>query len=372
MSIAAPETTSDTAEMQNRTQTEGKSRSASGTTMGGLPETADEPPFRITRASHFTLRVRDLEASRRFYCDVVGLVVSDADADTLYLRGVEESAHHSLTLKRAASPSCERVGLRVQTEADLERAAAWFSDRGLPAAYVSRPYQGATLHVADPAGIPLELCASMDQQPRRLADLAQHRGGAALRLDHYQISVPDTATDVAFYAELGFRVSDYIQDDATGDLIATFLHRKSNPHDLVLTRRGGPLFHHVGYIVAELSHIFQACDSAGALGMGEAVERGPGRHGLAHALFVYLRDPDGHRIELLLPPIQSGDTDVAPTRWSASNGFAAIAWGLPAQRSWFEEATLFEGVPVTRPPTIRTPATLEDYLARRTPTAAAS
>lgn len=347
-------------------------RQADGTTgMRGLPETADPPPFRITRASHFTLRVRDLDASRRFYCEVIGLIVSDEDADTIYLRGIEESAHHSLTLKRSSSPSCERVGLRVQTEADLERAASWFSDRGLQAAFVDRPYQGATLHVADPAGIPLELCATMDQQPRRLADLAQHRGGAALRLDHYQISVPDTATDVAFYAELGFRVSDYIQDDASGDLVATFLHRKSNPHDLVLTRRGGPLFHHVGYIVAELSHIFQACDSAGALGWGEAVERGPGRHGLAHALYVYLRDPDGHRIELLLPPIQSGDADVAPVRWSASNGFAAIAWGLPAQRSWFEEATVFEGVTVTEPPTRRPPMTLEDYLARRVPGATA-
>jgi len=31
---------------------------------------------------------------------VLGLVVSDEDRDTLYLRGLEERAHHSLTIRR--------------------------------------------------------------------------------------------------------------------------------------------------------------------------------------------------------------------------------------------------------------------------------
>ncbi len=334
-----------------------------------LTSTADEPPFRVTRASHYVLGVKDLEISRAFYCNVAGLVVSDSDAETVYLRGVEESAHHSLTLRKSNSPYCERVGFRVQSEVDLDRAAAHFTAIGTDYKFVDRPFQGRTMHVSDPAGIPLEFCASMTQRPRMLTDMAAHRGGAALRLDHYQISVPDTAADQAFYASLGFQVSDYIQDDSSGDLLAIFLHRKNNPHDIVLTRRGGPLFHHVGYIVPDLSHIFRACDAAGHLGYGQSVERGPGRHGLAHALFVYLRDPDGHRIELLLPPIQAGDTDVMPERWSASNGFAATAWGYPAVRRWFEEATLFEGVEVVQPPTPGNPLTLEDFLANQANTA---
>lgn len=333
--------------------------------MPELHQFADEPPFRVTRASHYVLRVCDLEKSRAFYTRVVGLIESHADADTSYLRGVEESGHHCLVLKRGDAARCERVGFRVQSDIDLDRAAVYFDRTGMPYEFVERPFQGRTLHVSDPAGIPLELCAAMDQMPRMLADLGAHRGGAALRMDHYQISVPDTAADQKFYAELGFRTSDYIQDDASGDLIAVFLHRKDNPHDMVLTRRGGPLFHHAGFIVSDLSAIFRACDSAGLDGYGECVERGPGRHGLAHALFVYLRDPDGHRLELLVPPIQTADYDTPPTRWSASNGFASIAWGLPAVRRWFEEATVFDGVAQTQPPNQRSPLNLEDYLARR-------
>ena len=326
---------------------------------------ADEPPFRVTRASHYVLRVRDLEKSLAFYTRVVGLIESHSDTNTSYLRGVEESAHHCLVLRRADAPSCERVGFRVQSDVDLDRAAAYFERNQVSFEFVERPYQGRTLHVSDPSGIPLELCASMHQVPRMLAELSAHRGGAALRMDHYQISVPDTAKGQKFYAELGFRTSDYIQDDATGDLVAVFLHRKDNPHDVVLTRRGGPLFHHAGFIVSDLGAIFRACDSAGLDGYGECVERGPGRHGLAHALFVYLRDPDGHRLELLVPPIQTADYDTPPTRWSASNGFASIAWGMPAVRRWFEEATAFEGVGQTQPPNQRSPLNLEDFLARR-------
>src|SRR5437879_4637144 len=68
-----------------------------------IPKTNFNPPFRFGRASHLTFTVRDLARSRDFYTKVVGLVVSDDDRDTLFLRGVEERAHHSLVLKRTNS-----------------------------------------------------------------------------------------------------------------------------------------------------------------------------------------------------------------------------------------------------------------------------
>jgi len=65
-----------------------------------LPQTNFNPPFNITRASHLAFTARDLAASRDFYIEVLGLIVSDEDANTIWLRGVEERCHHSLTLKR--------------------------------------------------------------------------------------------------------------------------------------------------------------------------------------------------------------------------------------------------------------------------------
>src|SRR5260370_26648221 len=58
--------------------------------------------------------------------------------------------------------------------------------------------------------------------------------------------------------------------------------------------------------------MLRACDTAGVLGRPDCVEYGPGRHALGHSYYVYLLDPDGHRVELLLPPIVYMDRDDAP------------------------------------------------------------
>ena len=52
-----------------------------------LPKPNYNPPFNITRASHSVLHVKDIAKSRAFYVDLIGLVVSDEDKDTIYLRG---------------------------------------------------------------------------------------------------------------------------------------------------------------------------------------------------------------------------------------------------------------------------------------------
>ena len=68
--------------------------------------------------------MRDLDRTREFYCEVFGLVVSSQEADMLYLRGVDEVCHHSLVFRRSAEPArCERVGLRVLSEAELDKVA---------------------------------------------------------------------------------------------------------------------------------------------------------------------------------------------------------------------------------------------------------
>ena len=122
-----------------------------------LPAPVWKPAFHVTRASHVALSVRDLRVSRLFYTEVIGLIVTREDDDALYLRGIEEACHHSLVLRKsAASPTCARIGLRVQTEADLDAAFDWFAGQGLSAGFVDVAHQGRTLQVTDPVGVPLE------------------------------------------------------------------------------------------------------------------------------------------------------------------------------------------------------------------------
>ena len=78
-----------------------------------IPQTNFKPPFDITRASHLVLTAQDLAASKAFYTEVLGLLVSNEDANTLWLRGVEERQHHSLTLKRTISEPSSISGSQV-------------------------------------------------------------------------------------------------------------------------------------------------------------------------------------------------------------------------------------------------------------------
>lgn len=330
-----------------------------------IPTPVYYPPFNITRSSHVVITSRDLAASRDFYEQVVGLVLSDHDADTLYFRGLEEVCHHSVVIKRhGKAQECEAIGFRVLTEEELEKAAHFFKAKGLPARWIEVPHQGRTLSVNDPAGTPVQLCATMETKPRLYTQFENFKGGAAMRFDHYQVPVPDVQKQTDFYAEMGFRISEYMALDSK--LIATFMFRKPGTQDIVFLENPGPRLHHFAYTVSDSHSILRACDIAGNMGLGDVVERGPGRHGPAGVLFVYFRDPDGHRVELFCDHYQLIDIEVEPVAWDVRKPGLSLRWGLPPQSCWFNEATHFTGVPVVELEGNRGPMhTLENYLAEK-------
>ena len=82
-----------------------------------LPNTNFNPPFNITRASHLIFTARDLARSREFYTEVFGLIVSDEDANTIWLRGVEEIAPSLAHTEAHHRPA----GVRARRHARLHR-----------------------------------------------------------------------------------------------------------------------------------------------------------------------------------------------------------------------------------------------------------
>ena len=304
-----------------------------------LPTPVYKPPFNITRASHVVLRVSDLEASRAFYCDTLGMVVSDEDANTLWLRGLEEACHHSLVLKRG-KPAAERVGLRVLTEEDLDLLEAHFAAAGFPTRWVEVAHQGRTFQTTDPAGTPLEFCATMDTRPRLFADVSQYHGACALRLDHFQIVTPNVQACLDFYNGMGFRLSEYVVAD--GNLEMIFLQRKGNPHDIVFANREGPRLHHLALQVPETNYLMHVCDLLVGQDREDQIEFGPARHfspGLAR--FLYLRDPDGHRVELFPSHYHTIDIEDEPLKWEVPQ-FKIGGWIAPPDRWWNDHTDFAE------------------------------
>jgi len=314
-----------------------------------IAEVAAKPAYDIVRVAYVELHVTDLDASERFYVDLLGMVVAERTDAALYLRGWEERVHHSLILRRAPGAAVARIGFRVAGEQDLEALAADLGRRGLRADLVEDPDPTVerTLRTYDPFGYPLEFFSRMGMVETLLQRFDLHRGAPILRFDHVNLHTPFMNEAFSFWKSLGFRCSEYIStdDEDPGDeqLTGAWLLRKPSVHDVALTAGRGPRLHHIAFWVGEPAGVLRACDQLAAAERPDVIERGPGRHGVSNAFFVYLRDPDGHRIELYSCDYYTGDPDLKPRRWSVADPRCRSFWGTRAPDSWYEDSTCVLG-----------------------------
>lgn len=309
----------------------------------------NELPIDVLRAAHAELLVTDLDRARRFYVDLLGFVETARDDRRLYLRCLEERQHHSLVLRRAAQPGAGHIAFRVATPADLERLADLAEAEHLPHRWVEgeEAGQGPALRMQDPCGLPLEFYHQMEPASRLLQQYHLHGPLQVLRLDHFNCQVPDAEAAIAWYRQrLCFYMSEYTVAERDGEerIWAAWLYRKHTVHDIALMNGIGPRLHHVGFILPDALAIIRACDVLAAAGYHQAIERGPGRHGLSNALFLYLRDPDGNRIELYACDYLTADPDAEPIRWTLEDPRRATFWGHAAPARWFDEAMAVESV----------------------------
>ncbi len=306
-----------------------------------VPASVLYPPFNIVRLSHVEFAVTDLAASRAFYVDTLGLQITYEDDSRIYMRALEERGHHCIALVKSDVAVANVLGFKLYNEPDLEKAKAFFDSKGLPTAWVERPYMGKTLRTRDPFGTPLEFYVKMD----RLAPIHQqyslYKGVKPLRIDHFNCFSADVDGAVDFYNEIGFRTTEYTQDEETGHIWAAWMHRKGGVHDIAFTNGVGPRLHHTAFWVPNPLVIIDLLDLMSTTGYLANIERGPGRHGISNAFFLYVLDPDGNRIEIYNSDYQTVDPDLEPIKWDLKDPQRQTLWGAPAPRSWFEEGTLF-------------------------------
>ncbi len=317
-----------------------------------IPKPELYPPFNVVRLSHVDLGVKDLLASKAFYVDLLGLQITDETADRIYLRAMEERGHHSVILSKSPSAQVNCLGFKVFSEQDLDKAARYFSTVGLEFKWGAEPHMGRILRVQDPHGIPLVFYFRMDREKTIHQQFELYRGARPLRIDHFNCFSPDVQASADFYNFLGFRTTEYTEDEITKSLWAIWMHRKGNIHDMAFTNGVGPRLHHIAFWVANPIHIIDLLDIMSTTGYLDNIERGPGRHGISNAFFLYIRDPDKHRIEIYSSDYQTVDPDHEPLKWDLKDPQRQTLWGAPAPRSWFEEGSVFKDLP-TREPVLR-------------------
>jgi len=246
----------------------------------------------IQKLGHIEFRTTDLERARNFYVDLVGLHETARDENRIYLRCTEDRQHHTFVLRKADSAGVGTIGFKVATEGDLERMKVRFEELSLPVRWAGNDMlgQGRTLRMQDPLGFTIDYYAEIKEEPWLVQQYHLHKGASPTRIDHANVLTPDAQAGYDWYTqELGFGCAEYTESEPPEPRIwASWLYRKATVHDIAVMTGAGPAAHHVGFSLPDPLAIIRACDMLAGAGYNDAIERGPARHGISNALFVYV------------------------------------------------------------------------------------
>jgi 2,3-dihydroxy-p-cumate/2,3-dihydroxybenzoate 3,4-dioxygenase len=154
--------------------------------------------------------VADLEASTRFYQDLVHLEVVNQREDTVFLRG--NSPHHWVVLQQSRSPRFNRVAFEMRDENDLEEMEKVLKGAGVEVTHggdLQADGVDRYIRFRDPDGMMVELFTNMYSIPIPPVYLHHVR---LEKLVHAVFNVKDVMRSHKFYTELlGFRDSDWME-----------------------------------------------------------------------------------------------------------------------------------------------------------------
>ena len=248
---------------------------------------------------------------------MLGLVVSARAPTTRFISAGVRSA--CITAWCCAAPAAAPLGSRSGSarEATSTRLAADSSARAADPWVDARASGRARAPRARPARLPARVLprdGASDAAPalRPVPRRAARRGSTTSTS-----TCPRSRTRIKFRRELGFRCSEYIAPTRPtngsrprGCFASPRARRRADDRP-----RAAPAPPRL--CVNEPAASCASATSSPGRGFAERIERGPGRHGVSNAFFVYLRDPDGHRIELYTGDYYTGDPDHEPIAGTA-------------------------------------------------------
>jgi len=130
-------------------------------------------PFALRKIGHVVLNVTDIEASVRFYTELLGLSVSDRYPDTMVPGGMVflrvNTDHHGIAFvggaKKTDATSLNHFAFEVGTPDEVFKAREWLKKNGVPIHFEGRRRAGCQLAVEfkDPDGNNLEIYWGIDQ-----------------------------------------------------------------------------------------------------------------------------------------------------------------------------------------------------------------
>lgn len=268
-----------------------------------------EPIFDVAQLAHVEIYSPKVDETLWFFKDLLGLSETERDGDSVYLRAYEDFYHHTLKVTYRDTPGLGHVGWRTTSPQALERRVAAIEASGLGQGWLDgdkghgRAYQFTT-----PDGHNMELLWDVDyyQTPENLRSPLLNRpqkrplhGIPVRRLDHVNLMCSDVTTNRNFMMDmLGFKLRENIIMNGSQELgawmsVSPLVHEIAMMGDQTGSKGR---FHHLAYWYGIPQHLSDAADAFAEYGI--QIEAGPGKHGISQALFMYVFEPGGNRVEL--------------------------------------------------------------------------
>ena len=308
----------------------------------------------VAHLGHAEIRVTDLEQSRWFFTEIIGLYVSEEDEERIFLRAWQDWDHHTLILRKSDHAGIEHVGWRVEKPEDMGKHERQLKDLGFDYHWIEggkEPGQGDGLRFLTPSGMPFELYWEREpytpETPDLASDLPSHpqrygsRGIGPRRFDHVNFMTNDPAVEQEWITrELGIH-HRYYAEVSDGKRLGSWLSRTNIAHEIAIMRnrnQSGTFLHHVGYYVDSPDQLIRAATILADNGV--EIEWGPGSHGTSGAIFLYCFDPSGNRIEVWTGGFLIFAPDWEPIRWTPEKaGMAYEMWGSGMPESYLTYGT---------------------------------
>lgn len=293
----------------------------------------------LAHLGHVSLLTPDLDQTRHYFVELLGMDVVEESDDSLYLRAYGDYERWSLKLTRSQHAGAEYVSWRAVSPRALRRRVAWLEDNGHAGRWVPAELgKGRAYEFEDPDGHTFRLYYETERYaapdgkraviPVNVQAYAG-RGANVHRLDHINLLAQDVRGCREFWeAGFGLRTYEIIQDSTGQSEVGAWMSSSIQGHELIYTQEkttGSGRLHHLAYAVDTREEVLRAADIMADAGI--YIEAGPSRHTAIQGFYLYTREPGGNRIEVANGGYLVFAPDAQPYVWTAAEWAAKPGWG---------------------------------------------
>lgn len=297
-----------------------------------------EPMFEVAQLAHVEILTPKPDETVWFFKELLGMEETERQGQSVYLRAYEDFYHHTLKVTESKKPGLGHVAWRTTSPQALERRVKAIEATGLGQGWIDGDRgHGPAYRFTTPDGHPMELLWEVEyyQAPEDKKSLLLNRpqkrplrGVPVRRLDHVNLLASNVTPNKEFFMDiLGFRLRERMVLD-NGVEAGVWLSVSITVHEVafMLDRTGSKgRLHHVCYWYGYPQHLYDIGDVFREHGI--PIEAGPGKHGLSQALFMYVFEPGGNRVELFGDVgYLTWDPTWKPITWYEKDFSWAVIW----------------------------------------------